>query len=173
VVRVPGCRSRSLGSIPGATRFLRSSGSGTGFTQPREYNWGAIWKKKQRLRSRKPRIRPCGSVMLTTWHPLSAKVRINFADKRRSRSRTQDTELSLVSYFSPTIPRRGKIPGLPPPPHLPASVQAAMKNKSEDSKVTDLKTNRRNSSPCPALGERIWRMFSSAIKATRVLLCLH
>jgi hypothetical protein len=26
--------------------FLRSSGSGTGSTQPREYNWGATWKGK-------------------------------------------------------------------------------------------------------------------------------
>jgi hypothetical protein len=26
------------GSIPGATRFSESSGSGTGSTQPREYN---------------------------------------------------------------------------------------------------------------------------------------
>jgi hypothetical protein len=26
--------------------FLRSSGSGTGSTQPREYKWGATWKKK-------------------------------------------------------------------------------------------------------------------------------
>jgi hypothetical protein len=25
--------------------FLRSSGSGTGSTQPREYNWGATWKQ--------------------------------------------------------------------------------------------------------------------------------
>jgi hypothetical protein len=37
-VRVPGCRSIGQGSIPGATRFFRSSGSGTGSTQPREYN---------------------------------------------------------------------------------------------------------------------------------------
>jgi hypothetical protein len=26
--------------------FLRKSGSGTGSTQPREYNSGATWKKK-------------------------------------------------------------------------------------------------------------------------------
>jgi hypothetical protein len=32
---------RGPGSIPGATSFLRSSGSGTGSTKPREYNLGA------------------------------------------------------------------------------------------------------------------------------------
>jgi hypothetical protein len=26
--------------------FLRSSGSGTGSTQPREYNWGTTWTEK-------------------------------------------------------------------------------------------------------------------------------
>jgi hypothetical protein len=46
VVRVPGYRFRGPGSISGATRFfLRSSGSGTGSTQPREDNWGAISRK--------------------------------------------------------------------------------------------------------------------------------
>jgi hypothetical protein len=38
VVRVPGYRSRGPGLTPGAIRFLRSSGSRTGSTQPREYN---------------------------------------------------------------------------------------------------------------------------------------
>jgi hypothetical protein len=39
VVRVRGYRSRGPGAIPGATRFfLRSSGSGTGSTQPRDDN---------------------------------------------------------------------------------------------------------------------------------------
>jgi hypothetical protein len=38
-------------------RYQTSSGSGTGSTQPREYNWLATWKKKQRLRSRKSRLR--------------------------------------------------------------------------------------------------------------------
>jgi hypothetical protein len=42
VVKVLGYRSRGPGSIPGTTR-KKSSGSGTGSTQPREYNWGATW----------------------------------------------------------------------------------------------------------------------------------
>jgi hypothetical protein len=37
VVRVLGCRSGGPGSIPGTTR-IKGIGSGTGFTQPREYN---------------------------------------------------------------------------------------------------------------------------------------
>jgi hypothetical protein len=53
VVRVLGYRIGGPGSIPGTTRFSEekkrkenSSGDGTGSTQPREYNWGATWKKK-------------------------------------------------------------------------------------------------------------------------------
>jgi hypothetical protein len=32
--------------FPALPDFLRSSESGTGSTQPRQYNWGAAWKKK-------------------------------------------------------------------------------------------------------------------------------
>jgi hypothetical protein len=38
VVRVFGYRSGGPGSIPGTTPPKKSNGSGTGFTQPREYN---------------------------------------------------------------------------------------------------------------------------------------
>jgi hypothetical protein len=46
LVRRPGYRSRSGSRVPAIPDFVRSSGSGTGFTQPPEYNWGATWKKK-------------------------------------------------------------------------------------------------------------------------------
>jgi hypothetical protein len=59
VVRVPGYRSTGPSSIPGATTFSeKCSGSGTGSTQPLEYYSGATWKKRVKLRSRKPRIWP-------------------------------------------------------------------------------------------------------------------
>jgi hypothetical protein len=38
MVRVLGYRSGGPGSIPGTTGKKKSSGSGTGSTQPREYN---------------------------------------------------------------------------------------------------------------------------------------
>jgi hypothetical protein len=44
VVRVFGYRSGGPGSIPGTTR-KKSSVSGTGSTQPSEYNWGDTWEK--------------------------------------------------------------------------------------------------------------------------------
>jgi hypothetical protein len=37
---------RSRVRFPALPNFLRSSGSGTGSTQPREDNWGTTWMKK-------------------------------------------------------------------------------------------------------------------------------
>jgi hypothetical protein len=45
VVRVPDYRSRGRVRFTAVPDFLRSSGSGTGSTQPLEYNWGTTWKK--------------------------------------------------------------------------------------------------------------------------------
>jgi hypothetical protein len=38
--------SRSWVRFPALPDVLRSSGSGTGSTRPREDNWGATWKNK-------------------------------------------------------------------------------------------------------------------------------
>jgi hypothetical protein len=55
------------------SNFLRSSASGTGSTQPREYNWEATWKKNggSCLKSRDWGRR--GSAALTTRHPVICK----------------------------------------------------------------------------------------------------
>jgi hypothetical protein len=56
VVRVPGYRSRGRVRFPALPDFLRSSGSETGSTQPREYKpreykWSRKWPRKPRLRA--------------------------------------------------------------------------------------------------------------------------
>jgi hypothetical protein len=50
---------RSRVRFPTQLHFLRRSGSGTGSTQPREYNWAATWKVAS-LGSRKPRLTAVG-----------------------------------------------------------------------------------------------------------------
>jgi hypothetical protein len=109
VFRVPGCISRGPGSIPGATRFFRSSGFGTGSTQPREYNWGPTWKKKYRSLSRKSRLRPEGILRADYATPLYLqKLALTSATNcGRSvglvRSRTKATKLVIV--FLEFLPR--------------------------------------------------------------------
>jgi hypothetical protein len=65
---------RSQVRFPALPDFLRSSGSGTGSTQPREYNWSAAWRKSSGSGLENRDLRPWDSVALTTRHPLSAKV---------------------------------------------------------------------------------------------------
>jgi hypothetical protein len=45
MVRILGYRSGGPGSIHDTTKKKKRSWSGTGSTQPREYNWGATWQK--------------------------------------------------------------------------------------------------------------------------------
>jgi hypothetical protein len=75
--------------------FLRSSGSGTGPTQPREYNRGARGSG-----SRKPRLTAVGIRCTDYETPSIRQSSTNFTDERRSvgivRLRIKATEFSLV-----------------------------------------------------------------------------
>jgi hypothetical protein len=80
--------------------FLSSSGSLTGYTQPREQFEELLGRNSSGCRSRKSKLRSEGLVALTTWHPLSAKVATSFADRRRSLDRCSSLEDSKPRSFS-------------------------------------------------------------------------
>jgi hypothetical protein len=84
--------------FPALPHFLRSNGSGTGSTQPHEYNEELLERKSSvfGLESREYGRR---DVTLTTWHPLSAKVGTNFADKRGSLGRYNSLTDSDHGFF--------------------------------------------------------------------------
>jgi hypothetical protein len=73
----PTSSGRSVSIVRSRTQATELvSGSGMEPTRPREYNWGATWKKIV--------ITAAGDPALTTRCPLSAKVDTYFADNRRS-----------------------------------------------------------------------------------------
>jgi hypothetical protein len=80
VVRGAGYIFRGPGSIPALLHFLRSCGSGTGYIQPREYNWGAAWKKSS---CSGVENREYGRKYPSRW-PRGTLCPQNFADMRRS-----------------------------------------------------------------------------------------
>jgi hypothetical protein len=63
-----------LGSIPGLPHILRTSGSGTGSTHPREDTWATTTKKKQRLPERKPILTALGTSCIDHATPPKLKV---------------------------------------------------------------------------------------------------
>jgi hypothetical protein len=87
VVRVLGYRSGGPGSIPGTTRKKKVVGLDRGPLSLVSTTEELLDRKVAASVNKTERIRPEGSVRLTTWHPLSAQVGNHFADKRRSLGR--------------------------------------------------------------------------------------
>jgi hypothetical protein len=74
------------------------------YTQPRECNWGATWKKQQRLRSRNPRIRSRdrhADHVAPSIHPQKLALNSPTGGGRSVgivRSRTRTTELVIIFF---------------------------------------------------------------------------
>jgi hypothetical protein len=87
--------------FPALPDYLRSSGSGTGSTQPCEYNWGATWKKSSGscLENREYSCRNPSRWTRDTLYPQKLAIALPTSGGRsvgRVRSRTQTMEFSLV-----------------------------------------------------------------------------
>jgi hypothetical protein len=96
-LQIQGSRVR----FPTIPDFLRSSGSGTVSTQPREDNWGATWKEKKQLRSRKLRLTAMGIRCANHATPSIRNSWYYFANKRRFLGRYSSPADKATEFFFP------------------------------------------------------------------------